>query len=121
MQQTQHHRSTDEQIALPVYIRYGRRPFLNATARELSVDGMLLSVQALTLPSGTPVELELRCLGVRWLLQASVSQGGSGGIRVLFDEPQPELLAAALQQQAIASPHQAPSPAAAHLQAALPR
>ncbi|NBC49078.1 MAG: PilZ domain-containing protein [Gammaproteobacteria bacterium] len=78
-------------LDLPVYIRYHKRPFLGATACNLSIGGMFLSVQALTLPNGTPIELELRCAGKRWLLPAIVTYGDNSGIGVMFQEPQPAL------------------------------
>lgn len=78
-------------IDLPVYIRYGRRPFLGATARDLSVGGMFLSVQSLTLPAGTPIELELSCLGRDWLIPAVVIHGDNSGVGVMFREPQSAL------------------------------
>jgi len=78
-------------VELPVYIRYGRRPFLGAHARDLSAAGMLLSVQSLTLPEGTPIELELSCLGRNWRIPAVVIGGDSTGIGVMFRDPQPEL------------------------------
>jgi hypothetical protein len=77
---------------LPVYIRYGRRPFLGSHARDVSAGGMFLSVQSLTLPVGTPVELELSCLGRGWLIPAVVVRGDNAGICVKFCEPQPELV-----------------------------
>lgn len=78
-------------IRLPVYIRYGRRPFLGAHALDLSEGGMYLSVQSLTLPAGTPIELELSCLGRDWLIAAVVVHGDNTGIGVMFREPQPAL------------------------------
>jgi hypothetical protein len=78
-------------VDLPVYIRYRKRRFLAATARELSTDGMTLAVQSLTLPVGTPIELEFRGLGKSWLLAAVVIHGDNSGIGVMFRDRQPEL------------------------------
>jgi hypothetical protein len=78
-------------IDLPVYIRYRKRRFLGARARDLSVGGMFLEVQALTLPAGTPVELEFRALGRSWLAAAVVVHGNNSGIGVMFREPQADL------------------------------
>lgn len=78
-------------LELPVYIRYHKRPFLTATARNMSAGGMFLSVKALTLPAGTLIELELRALGKRWLLPAIVIHGDSTGIGVMFQTPQTAL------------------------------
>ncbi|WP_295541345.1 PilZ domain-containing protein [uncultured Thiohalocapsa sp.] len=78
-------------LHVPVYIRYGRRPFLGACARDLSAGGMFLSVQSLTLPAGTPIELELSCRGRNWIIPAVVTHGDNTGIGVIFREPQVEL------------------------------
>lgn len=83
---------------LPVYIRYHKRPFLTATARNVSAGGLFLSVKALTLPTGTPIELEFRCLGKRWLLPALVIHGDNSGIGVMFTSPQSELFHDLIQQ-----------------------
>ncbi|TVQ94366.1 MAG: PilZ domain-containing protein [Chromatiaceae bacterium] len=84
-------------LHLPVYIRYHRRPFLGAQAQDLSVGGMFLRVRALTLPIGTPVELEFDGLGRRWLLPAIVVHGNPHGIGVMFREPQPALFRGLVQ------------------------
>ncbi|MGD9409897.1 PilZ domain-containing protein [Thiohalocapsa sp.] len=84
-------------IDLPVYIRYGRRPFLGAVARDVSIGGMFLSVQSLTLPTGTPIELELSSLGRDWLIPAVVMHGDNTGIGVMFREPQAELFRGLMQ------------------------
>ncbi|WP_296927220.1 PilZ domain-containing protein [Thiohalocapsa sp.] len=88
---TERRYSARHRVELPVYIRYGRRPFLGARARDLSVGGMFLSVQSLTLPVGTPIELELSCLGRDWLIPAVVVHGDNAGIGVMFREPQAAL------------------------------
>lgn len=100
--------SARHRIHLPVYIRYRRRPFLSARARDLSVGGMFLDVQALTLPTGTMVELELSALGRSWLLPAIVIHGNQSGIGVMFREPQPALFRGLLSAADRAPP---PSPA----------
>ncbi|NEX15451.1 MAG: pilus assembly protein PilZ [Halochromatium sp.] len=82
------------QLELPVYIRYHKRPFLTATARSVSAGGMFLSVKALTLPTGTQIELELRTLGKRWLLPAIVIHGDNSGIGVMFQTAQTALFQA---------------------------
>jgi hypothetical protein len=83
--------SARHSVSLPVYIRYRKRRFLTARARDLSVGGMFLAVQSLTLPTGTPIELEFRGLGRSWLLPAIVIHGDNSGIGVVFRDPQPEL------------------------------
>jgi hypothetical protein len=99
-------------IDLPVYIRYRRRPFLGASAHDVSVGGMFLSVHALTLPIGTPIELELTSLGRDWLIPAVVIHGDNTGIGVMFREPQPELF-----QALIAAAHMPPPPRTAGTEA----
>jgi len=83
--------SAQHPIDLPVYIRYGGRPFQGVCAVQVSVGGMVLSVHALTLPVGTPIELEFVSLGREWLIPAVVEHGDNSGVGVLFREPQPEL------------------------------
>lgn len=78
-------------VDLPVHIRYRRRRFSYAQARNLSEQGMYLEVRALTLPTGTLVELEMDCLDKEWLIPAVVVHHQAGGIGVIFREPQPEL------------------------------
>ncbi len=78
-------------IDLPVYIRYRKRRFLGAQARNITVGGMFLEVQSLTLPIGTPVELEFREFGRSWLIPGIVIRGNSQGIGVMFRDAQPDL------------------------------
>jgi hypothetical protein len=78
-------------IALRVQILYGRRQFYTARARDLSIQGMSLTVQNLTLPPGTLVELEMDCLGREWLVEALVVYRHGSGLGVMFREPQPVL------------------------------
>lgn len=87
-------------IDLPVYIRYGKRRFLGAQAQNVSFRGMFLSVRALTLPIGTPVELEFRNLGKGWLIPALVIHRDSSGIGVMYREPQPDLCIGIREQSA---------------------
>jgi len=81
-------------IDLPVFIRYGKRRFRGARACMLSAEGIELRVQALTLPLGTQVELELNHAGASWRLPAQVSHRASHGVGLSFQDPQPQLLAA---------------------------
>lgn len=96
-------------IHLSVYIRYHRRPFLRAVGQDLSSGGMFLRVQALTLPIGTPIELEFNALGRHWLLPAIVIHGNPHGIGVMFREPRPDLFDALVQNRA-----RRPLPGTAH-------
>jgi hypothetical protein len=65
---------------------------------------MFLSVKALTLPAGTPIELELRSLGKRWLLPAIVIHGDNSGIGVMFESPQNALFHELMHQHTAAMP-----------------
>jgi hypothetical protein len=94
----------------PVYIRYHKRPFLRARARDVSVGGMFLRVQALTLPAGTPIELELEVLGKRWLVPAIVVRADHSGIGVMFCEPQTALFKDLMQSGADLPPAAAKGP-----------
>ena len=47
----------------------------------------------MTLPEGTPVELEIDTVGRQWLVQAVVTHGDPFGIGVRFIEHQPQLVA----------------------------
>lgn len=100
-------------IDLQVHILYRRRRFSNARAWNLSEQGMYLDVQAVTLPTGTLVELEFHCLGREWLIPAIVvHHQGSGGIGVMFRDPQRELYRALIGAHEMALvPHRAPVPA----------
>lgn len=76
----------------PVYIRYRKRRFQGAKLRALSSDELEVTVQALTLPPGTQVELEFLHSGRQWRLPAQVARRREGGLGLRLDVPQPELL-----------------------------
>jgi hypothetical protein len=84
-------------VDLKVEVLYGRRRFNGARARNLSNQGMLLSLPKVTLPPGTPVTLELSCLGREWLIAAVVIHRGLEGVGVMFREPQPALYQGVIQ------------------------
>lgn len=75
----------------PVQIRYGKRRFLGAQASNLSLRGMYLTVCNLTLPHGTPVGLELTCMGREWSIEAVVIHRDHAGVGLMFRQPQPAL------------------------------
>jgi hypothetical protein len=81
-------------IDLDVQVRYRRRHFSIARGRNLSVDGMYLTIPSVTLPAGTMVELELEAAGKRWLIAAIVVHRHRSGIGVMFREHQPGLFQA---------------------------
>jgi len=97
-------------IALRVHILYGRRRFYSAQARNLSNQGMYITVRNLTLPPGTPLELELDCLGRDWLLDAVVVHRDGSGIGVMFREPQPELYQGLIQAGTSTAESERPQP-----------
>jgi hypothetical protein len=107
-------------LELPVYIRYRKRRFLGAQARNISVDGMYLAVKSLTLPTGTPVELEFNHLGKKLLIPALVIHGNSGGIGVMFREPQVALFEEILQGMSAAGLERPPQPSADNTTEGLP-
>lgn len=84
-----HHRQPHE---LQVHLRYRNRHFSSATGRNISAEGMFLELQNLTLPTGTLIELEFQTPDHNWRLPALVVHHHSGGIGVLFRDPQPQLL-----------------------------
>jgi hypothetical protein len=94
----QQHDSARHPVDLPVYIRYRKRRFLGTRVHDISVHGMSVSVRSLTLPIGTPVELEFRAGGKGWLVPAIVVQGNNSGIDLMFRESQAALFAEMTRQ-----------------------
>jgi len=82
------------QVGFPVQIRYGKRRLHSALGHDITPQGVYLEVRAVTLPEGTPVEVEIDAFGRRWLVAAVVTGSDRGGIEVSFDDPQPQLAAA---------------------------
>lgn len=91
-------------VDLTVRIVFRRRRFFDAQARNLSQGGMYLKVRNVTLPTGTPVELELECLGREWRIDALVVHRSGSGVGVMFREPQAELYRGLTQSDAIVPP-----------------
>jgi hypothetical protein len=88
-------------VGFAVQIRYGKRRLPSACGRDLTEHGVHLELRAVTLPEGTPVELEIDALGRRWLVQAVVTHGDRSGIGVSFLEPQPQLVADLAQAETL--------------------
>ena len=88
-------------VGFAVQIRYGKRRLHSACGRNLTVDGLYLELRAVTLPEGTPVELEIDTVGRQWLVQAVVTHGDRFGIGVSFLEPQPQLVADLAQAETL--------------------
>ena len=78
-------------VNFPVQVHYRElRPF-PGRASNLSLEGAYLKTQNLNIPSGTLVDLEFQAYGRQWIIPALVVQVGSGGLGVMFREPQPSL------------------------------
>jgi hypothetical protein len=101
-------------VELRVQIRYRRRRFLSALARDISPEGMYLAVRNLTLPSGTLIELELECSGEARIVPAVVVHHSGAGVGVMFRDPQPELFRELLQPSVLAAAAVAHIPPAGH-------
>jgi hypothetical protein len=99
------------QAGFQVHIRYGRRRLHSACGRNPSHDGLYLEVRSVTLPEGTPVELEIKAKGRLWLVPAVVARHDASGIEVSFIEPQPDLVAELSQvdAQPLPATHYAPA------------
>jgi hypothetical protein len=98
--------SSRHPVDVRVQIRYRKRRFYCAHARNLSTDGMYLDIQAVTLPSGTLVELELDHQGRDWLVPAVVVHQDGRGIGVMFRDPQVDLFRDLTRSKACLMPPQ---------------
>lgn len=98
MKQQQGHRRLF--VDLPVYIRYGKRPFHGGRVSEFAEDGLTIEIRALRLrlPVGTPVELELSALGESWRVSAIVTDDDPDSIGLMFCETQDALYSGLLEQ-----------------------
>ena len=94
---TERRLSARHPLALPVQILYGKRRFSRARSRNLSLQGMYLEVRNVILPPGTPLELELDCLGRQWHLEAVVVHRDEAGVGLMFREPQREIYEGLIQ------------------------
>lgn len=104
---------------IEVQIQYRNRRFRSARGRNLSDQGMYLEVSNLTLPTGTPVVLEVRDMGRDWRLPAIVVHQNGTGIGVMFRERHPELLRARTESSIpVMAPRTANTPSRAGLTAA---
>lgn len=95
-------------VDLPVYIRYGKRPFHGGRVNSFAQDGLTIEIRALRLPLGTPVELELSALGTSWRVPAIVTDDDPNSIGLMFREPQVALFTG-LAEQSRAARVQPPS------------
>ena len=85
-------------VDLPVYIRYGKRPFHGGRVSEFAEDGLTIEIRALRLPVGTPIELELSALGTSWRVPAIVTDEDPSSIGVMFCETQDALFTGLAEQ-----------------------
>ena len=101
---SEHRYSTPPDLDFAVRIVLHRRRVFGTLGRGLSEQAMNLEVRNLTLPTGTPVALELECQGKEWRVDALVAHRDGNRLGVLFREPQPELYRALTQGDARVSP-----------------
>jgi len=97
-------------VGFAVQIRYGRRRLHSARGLEPSIHGLYLELRAITLPEGTPVELEIDAPGRQWLVPAVVTCRDRRGIAVRFVDPQPALASDLAQADALPMPPPATDP-----------
>ncbi|NOY62822.1 MAG: PilZ domain-containing protein [Gammaproteobacteria bacterium] len=87
----EHRHSKRLSTCLPVYITCrGHRAF-EATARNLSGDGMFLSTPGVTIPPYTLVDLSLSLHGDTHQIQAMVVYSSTEGVGVMFNGQQVDL------------------------------
>lgn len=96
--------SSRHPVDVRVHIRYRKRRFYCAQARNLSSDGMYLDVQSVTLPTGTLVELELDFQGRDRLIPAVVVHHQGSGVGVMFRNTQTRLLRELTRSPSLTTP-----------------
>jgi len=72
------------------YTYRGRRRLLS-TARDISMQGMLLKTESITPPKGMLVQLHLSIGDRIWDIPAVVAHSRPGSMGVMFHDPQPML------------------------------
>ena len=83
--------SNRQPVDFEVEIRYRRRRFPSAHARNISSQGMYVETNYITIPRGTLVDLEIRRWGREWSIPSIVVHGDSRGMGLMFREAQSEL------------------------------
>jgi hypothetical protein len=78
-------------LEIKIYIRYRDKRIFTAQARNVSINGMLLTTSSLILPAGHAVTLEFKHKDVAWSLPANVIHCGKNLLGVQFESAQPEL------------------------------
>lgn len=76
-----------------VAVRYRGRRLREARARDLSAEGIFITISGITLPIGTQLELEFQLDGQDWFPSAVVVHSMKGGAGLMFREPQYQLAA----------------------------
>jgi len=69
---------------------------IQALARNISLEGMLLEPESSTQQPGTKVHLACRLNDLSWQIEATVMHANSTGLGVKFLQPQPSLVKAAI-------------------------
>lgn len=100
-------------VHLDVSIRYRDQQPLPATARNLSQEGMLLSLGPAVFPRGTLLDLEFSHRGYKWRFPALVVHRSSRGMGVMFPDFQPELYRSLTAAAAPGHPSVQPLPSGA--------
>lgn len=80
---------------------------IHALSKNLSRSGMFLATEAMTIPTGTFIELEFAMDDVQWQIDGLVVRQDEEGIGALFRMPQPELFTNATNRKK-ASVHRKP-------------
>ena len=83
--ETRHQRRV--RLNFDVNIIYRGRLF-QASAGNLSSEGMFLRTDALTLPTGTLIEMEFKLGVIKWLIAGLVVRQSPSGIGIMYRNPQ---------------------------------
>ncbi len=74
-----------------LYIHYRDKRIFPAQAKNLSIHGMFIQTNSLTLPKGNLVDLEFSLSDTSWQIPAVVVHSSPAGLGVMFRKPQPAL------------------------------
>lgn len=72
-----------------------RNRSIHALCKNFSRSGMFLATEAMTIPSGTFIELEFAMDEIKWQIDGLVVRQDEKGIGAIFRMPQPELFTTA--------------------------
>lgn len=79
-----------------VTIEQNGQKTIQALARNISLEGMLLEPESATQHTGTKIQLACRLNDSSWQIEATVMHANSTGLGVKFLQPQPSLVKAAI-------------------------